>query len=279
MGPMLLTLRALAGSAHLGPTLAVTTITVVLASASELELWRVAVMGAMTLANQLSIGWSNDAIDAARDREAHRRDKPIVRGEVSARTVMTLAIGAALTAVGLSVLLGLALAVVHLVALAAGWLYNARLKSGLTATLCYMVGFGLIPLMVTLARADPRPAAAWAIVVGGMLGLAAHFANVLPDLSDDRRHGIRSLPHLLGARVSGAIALIALAAASVLAIVSAGIMTPVMVIGATATAVLLAAGVVTVVRRPTSRLLFRLIMLAALAVVVTLTGAAPAIVA
>jgi hypothetical protein len=50
-------------------------------------------------------------------------------------------------------------------------------------------------------------------------------------------------------------------------------------IGATATAVLLAAGVVTVVRRLTSRLLFRLIMLAALAVVVTLTGAAPAIVA
>ena len=93
MGPMLLTLRALAGSAHLGPTLAVTTITVVLASASELELWRVTVMGAMTLANQLSIGWSNDAIDAARDREAHRRDKPIVRGEVSARTVMTLPIG------------------------------------------------------------------------------------------------------------------------------------------------------------------------------------------
>jgi 4-hydroxybenzoate polyprenyltransferase len=188
MGPMLLTLRALAGSAHLGPTLAVTTITVVLASASELELWRVAVMGAMTLANQLSLGWSNDAIDAARDREAHRCDKPIVRGEVSARTVMTLAIGAALTAVGLSVLLGLALAVVHLVALAAGWLYNARLKSGLTATLCYMVGFGLIPLMVTLARADPRPAAVWAIAVGGMLGLAAHFANVLPDLCDDRRH-------------------------------------------------------------------------------------------
>ncbi|MBA4345399.1 MAG: 1,4-dihydroxy-2-naphthoate prenyltransferase [Microbacterium sp.] len=272
------TLRAIAGSAHLGPTLVVTTITVVLASASELELWRVVVLGAMTLANQLSIGWSNDAIDSARDRDAHRVDKPIVRGEVSSRTVMTLAVCAAVVAIALSLLLGPALAVVHAVALAAGWLYNARLKRGLSATLCYMVGFGLIPLMITLARADPRPAALWSIVVGGMLGLAAHFANVLPDLDDDERHGIRSLPHRLGARVSGAVALVALAAASVLAVTSAGIVTPVMLVGATATLVLLAVGIIAVFRQPHSRLLFRLIMLAALSVVVTLTGAATAIV-
>lgn len=275
---MLSTLRAIAGSAHFGPTLVVTTITVVLASASGLELWRVMVLGAMTLGNQLSIGWSNDAIDAARDREAHRLDKPIVRGEVSAQTIMTLAVCAAVVAIALSLLLGPALALVHAVALAAGWLYNARLKRGLSATLCYMVGFGLIPLMITLARADPRPAALWAIVVGGMLGLAAHFANVLPDLDDDERHGIRSLPHRLGARVSGAVALVALASASVLAVTSAGIVTPVMLVGTTATLVILAVGIVAVLRQPHSRLLFRLIMLAALSVVVTLTGAAGAIV-
>jgi 4-hydroxybenzoate polyprenyltransferase len=272
------TLRAIAGSAHLGPTLVVTTITVVLASASGLEPWRLMVLGTMTFANQLSIGWSNDAIDAARDRESHRVDKPIVQGEVSARTIMTLAVCAAASAIALSLLLGPALAIVHAVALAAGWLYNARLKRGLSATLCYMVGFGLIPLMITLARADPRPAAVWAIVVGGMLGLAAHFANVLPDLDDDERHGIRSLPHRLGARVSGAIALVALAGASVLAVTGSGIVTPVMLVGSTATLVILAVGIIALLRQPPSRLLFRLIMLAALSVVVTLTGAAAAIV-
>ena len=275
---MLSTLRAIVGSAHLGPTLVVTTITVVLATASGLELWRVMVVGAMTLGNQLSIGWSNDAIDATRDREAHRLDKPIVRGEVSARMIMTLAMCAAAVAIALSLLLGPALALVHAVTLAAGWLYNARLKRGLSATLCYMIGFGLIPLMITLARADPRPAAVWAIVVGGMLGFAAHFANVLPDLVDDERHGIRSLPHRLGARVSGAVALVALAGASVLAVTSAGIVTPIMLVGATATLALLAVGIIAVFRQPHSRLLFRLIMLAALSVVVTLTGAATAIV-
>ncbi len=271
-------ISAIVGAAHAGPTVVVTLVTVVLATASGLEPWRVVAIGAMMLTNQLSIGWSNDAIDSARDREANRTDKPIVRGDVGARGIMMLAAASAITAMAISVTLGLALAMVHLVSLASGWLYNAGLKRGVAATLCYIVGFGLIPLMVTLARADPRPAEWWAIVMGGLLGLAAHFANVLPDLDDDRRHGIRSLPHRLGARWAGIIALVALAAAGVLGVVGPGVATPVTIVGATATLVLLVAGVVVIVRAPESRGLFRIIMLAALAVVVTLAGAASAIV-
>ena len=123
-------LAAIVGAAHAGPTVVVTLVTVVLASASGLEPWRTATLGAMTLANQLSIGWSNDAIDAARDREANRTDKPIARGDVDARVIMTLAAVAAVIAVAISLLLGPALAAVHLVALASGWLYNAGLKRG-----------------------------------------------------------------------------------------------------------------------------------------------------
>jgi 4-hydroxybenzoate polyprenyltransferase len=271
-------LAAIVGAAHAGPTVVVTLVTVLLASASGLEPWRIVTLGVMTVANQLSIGWSNDAIDAARDREAHRTDKPIVRGEVEARLIMSLAAVAAATAIVISLALGPALAVVHLVALAAGWLYNLGLKRGAAATLCYVVGFGLIPLMVTLARADPTLAAWWAIVMGGMLGLAAHFANVLPDLDADRRHGIRSLPHRLGARRAGVVALVVLAAAALLGLIAPGYTTPVTIVGAAATLALVGAGVVVIVRAPESRALFRVIMLAALAVVATLAGSAGAFV-
>lgn len=278
MGPMMRRVRAALGAAHAGPTAVVTLVTVLLAVVSGLEPWRVVVVGLMMAANQLSIGWSNDALDAARDADAARDDKPVVRGEVSPRTIMALAVGAALTAVALSLLLGPALAVAHLVALASGWLYNAGLKRTLLATLCYIVGFGLIPLLVTLARDEPRPAAWWAVALGGMLGLAAHFANVLPDLEADRRHGIRALPHRLGARRAGAVALVALAVAGVLGAVGPGAATPVTIVGAAATVALLVVGLVVLVRAPASRALFRVIMLAAVAAVVTLAGAAGSIV-
>jgi 4-hydroxybenzoate polyprenyltransferase len=101
---------------------------------------------------------------------------------------------------------------------------------------------------------------------------------VLPDLDDDRRHGIRALPHRLGARRAGILALVALAFAGVLGVIGPGYSTPVTIVGATATLVLVVTGVVVVARTPESRWLFRLIMVAALAVVVTLAGAASAIV-
>jgi len=272
-------MQAIIGAAHAGPTALVTLVTVLLAIVSGLEPYRVVVLGAMMAANQLSIGWSNDAIDAARDADAARADKPVVRGEVSARALMALAISSALVAIALSLLLGALLALIHLVALASGWAYNAGLKRTVLATLCYIVGFGLIPLLVTLAREDPRPAAWWAVAMGGMLGLAAHFTNVLPDLDADRQHGIHSLPHRLGARLAGVFALLALALAGLLGVLGPGSATPVTMIGAGATVVLFIAGVVVLARAPASRALFRIIMLAALAAVVTLGGAAGALVA
>lgn len=279
MSLMVRRLMVILDAAHLGPSVLVTLVTVLLAIVSGLEPARVLVLGAIMAMNQLSIGWSNDAIDAARDLDAARDDKPVVRGEVSARTIMILAAGAAATAVALSLLLGPAFALAHLVALAGGWAYNAGLKRTVFATLCYVVSFALLPLLVTLAREDPWPAAWWAMAMGGLLGLAAHFANVLPDLDADRRHGIQALPHRLGARRAGAVALVALAAAGVLGVTGADAATPVTAIGATATVVLLVAGIVVLVRAPASRALFHIIMFAALAAVVTLAGAAGSLVA
>ena len=278
-GRMTAGVRAIVSAAHAGPTVLVTLVTVLLAAVSGLGPGRIALLGAMMLANQLSIGWSNDAIDAARDRDAARADKPVVRGEVSARTLMTLALSAAAAAVLVSLAFGPWLVLVHLVAIGAGWAYNAGLKRTVLATACYVAAFALLPMLVTLAREEPRPAAWWAIAMGGMLGLAAHFANVLPDLEADERHGIRALPHRLGARAAGAVALAALAAAGVLGVLGPGAATPVTAVGAAATVLLLVAGLVVLAGSPGSRALFRIIMLAALAAVLTLAGAAGALVA
>ena len=63
----------------------------------------------MTLAvfaGQLTIGWSNDLVDAERDRRSGRTDKPVAGGELAER-LLRRAIGAAVVAcVGLSLACG-----------------------------------------------------------------------------------------------------------------------------------------------------------------------------
>ncbi|GAA1697861.1 hypothetical protein GCM10009792_17350 [Microcella alkalica] len=270
---MVLRLRALVVAAHGGPTLVVSIVTLALGLASGLEPARSGLLAVTILLQQLSIGWSNDAIDAARDTVDGRADKPIARGDLDASLVLGLAIAAALGAVALSLLLGPGAAIAHAVFLISGWAYNVGLKRGLLATACYAVGFGALPLIVTLAGPDPRGAQWWAIATGALLGIAAHFANVLPDLEDDARHGIRALPHRVGARASGLVALGSLAVAAVLGVLGPGMLSPLSVVGAAAGLVLLVLGAMVVARAPRSRALFRIIMGAALAAVVSLAGA------
>jgi len=266
-------LSALLAAAHGGPTVVVTAVTLALSLAAGLDPARAALVAVMILLQQLSIGWSNDALDARRDRADGRSDKPIARGDLDARLVLALAVGAALGAVALSATLGPGVAVAHAVFLLCGWAYNLGLKRGLLATACYAIGFGCLPLIIALAAPEPRPAPWWAIAMGALLGIAAHFANVLPDLDEDARHGIRALPHRVGARASGLVALGSLALAAVLGVIGPARLTPLGAIGAASGVVLLVVGAVVVRRAPRSRALFRVIMAAALAAVVSLAGA------
>src|SRR3954463_7779856 len=59
---------ALLLSSHPVPGAAVTAVALTLAISVGLEPWRVAVVTLAFAANQLSIGWSHDWVDAARDR-------------------------------------------------------------------------------------------------------------------------------------------------------------------------------------------------------------------
>ena len=268
---------AIVAAAHAGPTTVVVAVTLALAIAAGLPADRTVTVTVMILAQQLSIGWSNDWLDSARDREAGRRDKPIARGDLPVRLIAVLAIVAAALALALSVTLGPAAAAAHAVFLASGWLYNAGLKRTLAATACYAVGFAMLPAIVTLADDPARAPAPWAVAMGALLGVAAHFANVLPDPDDDARHGIRSLPHRLGPRAAGAVALLALAVAAALGVIGPAVDGSVLgllsIAGAATGLLLLVAGVVVLRQAPASRALFRIIMGSALAAVVSLLGA------
>ncbi|MGO8608672.1 UbiA family prenyltransferase, partial [Rhizobium johnstonii] len=147
-----------------------------------LDAGRLALLVLAVFAGQLSVGWSNDAIDARRDRDVGRRDKPIARGDVTVRAVWVAAGVAALVAVALSAVLGPVFLVTHLIALASAWSYNLALKNTAISVAPFALSFGLFPSLASLALADPVFAAAWASLAGATLGVAVHFSNVLPDL-------------------------------------------------------------------------------------------------
>jgi 4-hydroxybenzoate polyprenyltransferase len=214
-------LRAMVLATHAGPAVAVTLVATLLAVAAGVPAGRVVLLTAAVLAGQASIGWSNDWLDADRDRAVARADKPVVQGAVSPSVLRSAAVVGAVVAVVLSLLLGWAPGLLLLVLVASGWAYNAGLKRTAASLLPYVTGFGTLPAAV-LAAAPGTPLAPWWLVgAGGALGAAAHLANAAPDLEDDLATGVRGLPHRLGPRWIAPVAAAVLVAATVVVLVGA----------------------------------------------------------
>jgi len=210
---------ALALACHLGPTVAVTAVTAVLAAAVGHRLGGAVLVTAAVLTGQLSIGWSNDWLDRERDRRAGRRDKPVVSGAVHPATVLTAALVAVAGCVVLSLLTGAVPGALHLAAVTSAWVYNLGLKATLASPVPFAVSFGLLPAFVVAATPGADNAPVWMVAAGALLGTGAHFANVLPDLADDLATGVRGLGHRLGRRACAAAAAgLLLAAVGVLAL-------------------------------------------------------------
>lgn len=197
----------LARAAHPGPTVAVTTVAVLLAVSAELTGSQLVLVATTVLVGQLSIGWSNDWLDAARDAAAGRADKPTTDGAVSVGMVRRAALTAGLLTVPLSLAAGW-VGTWHLVLVASGWVYNLGLKGTPWSPVPYVVGFAALPVYVE-GVADTR-ASWWLAVAGGMLGASAHFANAAPDVAQDRQIGVLGLPQRIGARASLVVALVLL---------------------------------------------------------------------
>lgn len=214
--------RALASSSHPLPSAVVTLLSAGLAVSADLPRGRVLLLTGTVLAGQLSIGWSNDHLDAERDRAARRPDKPVALGAVSPGAAGTAALVALGVALALSVGLGGPGFAVALVGTACGWLYNLGVKATVLSWVPYAVAFGSLPALVTLSASPPRLPPAWALVAAALLGVAAHLANVLPDLRADRDAGLRGLPHRLGERGTALCATFVLLAGSMVILVGPG---------------------------------------------------------
>ncbi|MFI2488721.1 UbiA family prenyltransferase [Promicromonospora kroppenstedtii] len=253
--------RGLVLASHTAPALVVTGLACALSAALGSGAAAAALVTVAVGAGQLSVGWSNDWIDAPRDLAVHRADKPVVAGLVSARLLRWAAFAALAVCVVASLAVGVVAGAAHLLAVAGAWAYNARLKSTVWSWLPYALSFGLLAVFVVLAAPGPRVPAAWAVVAAALLGTGAHVANTLPDLEDDAATGVRGLPHRLGRRVSGVLAPALLAAAvGVVVAGPAGPPAPAAWAGGAVAFVLAVAAGVVAVARPHSRAPFGLSM-------------------
>lgn len=217
------TLAGLVRACHPGPTLAVTCLTALLAIGAG-HSWRTGVLVTAAVGTgQLTIGWSNDLLDATRDRAVGRSDKPVALGQVPARIVRSCLVAAAVACVVLSLACGLPSGSVHLLlGVASGWAYNLGLKRTVWSAMPYAVAFGALPAVVTLALPDPELPDATVVLAGALLGVGAHLFNALPDLADDEQTGVRGLPHRLGGRTVRWLAPVVLTAASAVILLRPG---------------------------------------------------------
>ncbi|PYY31879.1 UbiA family prenyltransferase [Curtobacterium sp. MCBD17_030] len=281
------TIRLLFASSHPGPTVTVTVLAAVIATAVGNPFRVVVLVALAVVAGQLSIGLANDWIDADRDRAVGRSDKPVARGLVAVTTVRTAAFATAGVAVVLSLFLGPVAAVAHVVLVAAGWAYDAGLKRTAASVAPFVVAFGLLPVVAVAAGPDGGWPATWAIATGAVFGVAIHCTNVLPDLVDDAATGVRGFPHRLGLHASGIVAFGSLVVAAVLVLLGQlggddpvrGAGALLAVIGAVVVVVLAAVGVRLVLTGPPTRALFRLVIASSLVLVVELGIAGAALVA
>ncbi|MBB2744472.1 UNVERIFIED_ORG: 4-hydroxybenzoate polyprenyltransferase [Microbispora rosea subsp. rosea] len=217
------TVAGLARACHPGPAAAVTTLVAALVAVAGWGPAGTTLTALAVLTGQLSVGWCNDAVDAARDAAAGRTAKPIVAGLVSARTVRVAAFAALVACVPLSLACGVVAGATHLSAVAAAWVYNLWLKGTAASWAPYAAGFGAVPVFVSAGTPGHALPAWWAVLAAALLGCAAHLANVLPDIETDVATGVRGWPQRLGsARVRVLLPLPLLAASALLVVAPPG---------------------------------------------------------
>lgn len=196
----ILPLRLLKTS-HLGPTLVVTLVSILLAGSLTSHV-KALLIGAAVFTGQLCVGWTNDLVDEESDRNEGREDKPIAQGSLPREFVTRSTFVALILTIALSLLgpLGVRGGFLHLLGVGCGVAYNFYFKSTLLSPLPYLVAFAALPSSIVLSQNYVVPI--WLITTGALFGLAAHFANVVKDMENDRIAGVKGLPQLLGSKVS-----------------------------------------------------------------------------
>ncbi|HYT10207.1 MAG TPA: UbiA family prenyltransferase [Mycobacteriales bacterium] len=246
------TVRGLVRASHPEPAAAVTAVSAALAASVGRGVAGTLATAAAVLAGQLSVGWMNDYLDRERDVRSGRADKPVAVGVLDPLVVRTATLAAAVAVVPLSLLSGLFAGCLHLLAVVSAWTYNLRLKATVLSVLPYVASFGLLPAFI-IAGLPGRPVVGWLVAAGSLLGAGGHFANVLPDIEDDLRTGVRGLPHRIGPAASRVTAAVLLVAASVVLAIGPPGPPGAVGLGAVAVAIGCGCGAAFLGRRPGSR--------------------------
>jgi geranylgeranylglycerol-phosphate geranylgeranyltransferase len=200
---------------HPGPSLLVTAVVVAAAAllSRHLPSARTAVgLTLVMLPAQLSIGALNDWADAAADGIS-KPFKPIARGALSRTTALTVALAGFAVSLGAAAWLGVDVLAVTVLGVAAGVAYDLALKRTPAAVLAWWAGFAAVPLLAMVMTGRLRGAAE-GVPLAGLLALALHLANGLPDSEGDRLSGARTMASALGVDASRAAIGAALAVAA-----------------------------------------------------------------
>jgi 4-hydroxybenzoate polyprenyltransferase len=188
-------------ASHLGPTAAVTFISFLLAT----SLWwegPAFVIAFGVFLGQLLVGWSNDLNDYPDDVKHNRTSKPLVSGGVSSKQLLLAVKICAPFAIMFNIFgpLGIKGGLTYLFGVGMGVAYNFYFKSTLFSPLPYALAFAALVSSIVISTDQTPPI--WLVICGALLGVAAHFANVLKDIDQDLESKIKGLPQRLGKRAS-----------------------------------------------------------------------------
>jgi len=184
-------LRSLLKASHLGPTLAVTLVSFLLATALWWEGPAYFISFGVFL-GQLLVGWTNDLNDYQDDLKHNRIGKPLVSGELTKTSLLRAVKITTPIAVVVNLFgpLGIKGGSLYLFGVGMGVAYNFYFKSTVLSPLPYALAFAAFVSSIVMPI--------WLVLAGALFGVAAHFANVLKDLDQDLTSGIKGLPQRLG---------------------------------------------------------------------------------
>ena len=190
-------LRGLLKASHFGPTLLVTAISFGFAS---YYWWEgpafVIAFGVFT--GQLVVGWSNDLYDYEDDLRHNRLNKPLVAQTISKETLQKWLRYMVLFSFIANLLgpLGIKGGLVYMLGIACGVAYNFYFKFSPLSPLPYAIAFAALPSCIAISKDVTPPT--WMWLGGALLGMAAHFINVIKDMKEDQISQIGGLPQRLG---------------------------------------------------------------------------------
>ena len=150
---------------------------------------------------QSAIGVTNDIFDRELDA-ATKPWKPVASGLVSTRLAAGVAVAFAASALGVATTLGATSLALFVLGTGCGLAYDVRLKRTLFSAAPFMIAIPVLPIWVYVTLGEWDDVLWWLLPLGGLIGLAMHLANTLPDIEADAAHGVRGLAHQLGVRGS-----------------------------------------------------------------------------